>query len=110
MASYRFVSEKALRRLVTRTLPEGTQRSAMLAALTRFWARQPERIPLVGATRAAEILGVQPTHISRLRESGQLPEPIAVEGAKVSVFVREDVEELAAVMAAKRAKRGASDD
>lgn len=79
---YRFVREDLLLRQVAlgNTGP----------ALRRWLQRQRTAPDLVGATRAAEILGVQPPHLARLRRQGRMPEPIPVDGS-VDVYLREEV-------------------
>jgi hypothetical protein len=56
---------------------------------------------LVGATAAAEILGVKPPAISKLRAAGRLPMAIPVARSN-SVYRRADIEALASELAAER--------
>lgn len=51
---------------------------------------------LVGATGAAEILGIVTSSISRLREADRLPEPAVVIEGLSPVWWRSDIEALAA--------------
>lgn len=59
---------------------------------------------LVGAVEASEILGVERTRIARYVKTGVMPEPVAKLRA-TRVWLRTDVEALAAQRAAKKAAR-----
>ncbi len=72
--------------------------------LAKYLSGQPQMPKLVGAKRAAEILGIHPPHISRLRDQGRMPEPIEVEGS-VDVYFEADVRDLAKELEAERAER-----
>lgn len=74
--------------------------------IEQWLLKQPTAPRLVGATAAAKLLGVQPPHISRLRDQGRMPEPIPVEGT-VDAYIREEVEELAVELAQEREARAA---
>lgn len=60
---------------------------------------------LVGVTRAAELLGVPKSNISRLRDQGRMPEPVPQEGPGAPMWVKAQVLELAEKLAAERAER-----
>lgn len=76
------------------------------AKIEEWLAGQPSAPRLVGSTAAAAILGVQPPHITRLKDQGRMPEPIPVEGS-VDVYVRDDVQALARKLRGERKKRAA---
>lgn len=102
--SYRFIEEGALRRVIRQAIPNIDQRGIVLAAVDRFLARQPRTPRLVGTTVAATILGVKPPHVTRLAERGRMPDPVEVDGS-VTVYVRDEVEELGAQLHAERQAR-----
>lgn len=52
---------------------------------------QPKDPDLIGPSVVAEMLGIQPTHVSRMVQSGRLPQPILVEGSN-RAFYREEIE------------------
>lgn len=58
--------------------------------------------PLVGRKRAAEILGTTPPHISRLIDSGRMPEPVEVEGGH-PVYLKSEIEALRDELAKEKA-------
>lgn len=64
--------------------------AAARAKLRAWLERQPEVPRLVGTTKAAEMLGVHKTHVSRLARKGQMPEPIEVEGGGPA-YLYEDI-------------------
>lgn len=62
--------------------------------------------PLVNLSRAAEMLGVKPPNIGRLREQGRMPEPVDIEGGRsMPAYVKSEVKALAAELAAEREAR-----
>ena len=75
------------------------------AAIEKWLAEQPRAPRLIGPTASARVLGVLPPHISRLRDQGRL-RPIPVEGS-ADVYIRSEVEELAAELAREREERAA---
>lgn len=111
---HHFVDAEAVQAAAARALekarPASTGAGASnRVALTQFmnWLRKQPRAPhLLGSTAAAGLLGVQPPHISRLREQGRMPDPIEVDGS-VDVYIREEVEELARELAEEREARAA---
>ncbi|HEX7088705.1 MAG TPA: hypothetical protein VF192_01135 [Longimicrobiales bacterium] len=69
------------------------------------WLKEQRTAPqLISATRSAQLLGVKPPHISRLKDQGRMPEPIPVEGGN-DAYVLEEVEALAKVLHAEREER-----
>jgi predicted DNA-binding transcriptional regulator AlpA len=67
--------------------------------------RTPEEAgDLVGAVEASEILDVERTRVSRYVKTGVMPEPVAKLRA-TSVWLRSDVEELAAKRRGDRPKK-----
>lgn len=64
-----------------------------------------ELLDLVGAKKAAEILGVYDSHISRLRRRGRMPRAIPVDGSKSVAYVRGEVEALAVELERERKQR-----
>lgn len=60
--------------------------------------------PLVGLTAAAKILGMAPPNVNRLRDRGEMPPGIHVEGS-ADVFLRAEVEALAKRRTKAREKR-----
>lgn len=60
---------------------------------------------VVGVTRAAEILGVPKSNISRLRAQGRMPSPVPQEGPGSDVWLKSEIEELAVLLAAERSQR-----
>lgn len=69
------------------------------------WLRAQRTAPrLVSAKRAAEMMGIKPPHISRLREQGRMPDPIPVEGGN-DAYVFEEVKALAGELNRERAAR-----
>lgn len=64
---------------------------------------------IVGVTRAAEILGVPKSNISRLRTQGRMPEPVPQDGPGAPMWLKPQVEELAVALAAERAGRRGPD-
>lgn len=60
--------------------------------------------PLVGVTKAAEILHLPKSNISRLRTQGRL-DAVEVEGPSAPVFLLAEVEELAGHLEEERAAR-----
>lgn len=101
---WHFVEDQELLGVVRQALPPGRHRDATSAAIERWLERQPTAPRLVGTTKAAEILGVQPPHVTRLREQGRMPEPLDVEGS-VTVYVRAEVEALGDQLAEERRRR-----
>lgn len=106
MSERRYVTVDGLSRVIRQAVPAGSNREACLAAVERFLRRQPRTPRLVGTTQAAKILGVQPPHVTRLREQGRMPEAIEVEGS-VDVYVRDEVEDLGRELHAERQQRAA---
>lgn len=104
MSEFFYGDAAALRRVIKQALPEGSHRVATLAAVDRWVTRQARCPRLVGTTAAAKILGVRPPHVSRLRDRGVMPEPIQIEDS-VEVYLREDVEEVAEELRARRSLR-----
>jgi hypothetical protein len=67
--------------------------------------RTPEEAgDLVGAVEASEILGVERTRIARYVKTGIMPKPVAKLRA-TSVWLRQDVEDLAYIREANRPNR-----
>lgn len=60
---------------------------------------------LVGAKRAAEILGVYDSNIARLRRQGRMPKPVPVEGSKADAYIKTEVEALARQLERERRDR-----
>lgn len=102
--SHHFIKDDGLIRCIRSALPPGKTRDAVIAAVERWLARQPRTPRLVGTTAAAKLLGIQPPHVSRLRDQGRMPEPIEVEGS-VDVYLREEVVDLSAELHAEREQR-----
>lgn len=65
-----------------------------------------EAQPLVGSNRAAQIMGVYPPNIAKLRQQGRMPAPIEVEGS-AAVYLRSEIEKLAEELEAARRERQA---
>lgn len=64
------------------------------------------RIPdLVGSKRAAEILGVQDSHIARLRRQGRMPRAVPIAGSKADAWVETEVRALARQLERERRAR-----
>lgn len=103
MSGHHYIEDAALLRAVLPAVPKDG-RPAVRAAVERFLARQRTAPAMVGATAAAEIMGIQVPHVTRLREQGRMPEAISVEGS-VDVYVRDEVEVLGAELRAERAAR-----
>lgn len=103
----RFVDERLLRRRLEKALGDaadsGDARS-QVAAFGSWLRRQPALPTLVGATRAAEILGVKAPHIARLKAQGRMPEPVAVEGGN-EAYLLSEVLALAKTLNAERAAK-----
>lgn len=104
-STHHYIEDAALLRAVTPAVPPEA-RPAVKAALERFLARQPSAPFLVGTTVAAEILGIRPPHVTRLREQGRMPQPVEIQGS-VEAYIREEIEELAQVLGRERAEREA---
>jgi len=102
--SHRYIEESALRRVVRQAIPNADQRAAVLAAIDRYLVRQPRLPRLIGTTAAAKVLGIRPPHVSRLRDQGRMPEAVPVEGSN-DVYVKDDVEDLAKELHARRQAR-----
>ncbi len=83
---------------------EGSLRRARGMAELRRWLRARPEVCFVGASKAADILGIQAPHISRLRDKGRMPIPIPVDGG-YQVYVRREVELLADELEAERRER-----
>lgn len=98
---FHFVESDELLKVVRREIDRGRGAPERVA---RWLRKQPRAPHLLGSTAAAGLLGVQPPHISRLREQGRMPEPIEVDGS-VDVYIREEVEELARELAREREAR-----
>lgn len=108
---YRFLREDRLltqlQRALARRLPEEVEDEPVRLVVDdvmRWLKGEPEHPRLVGATKAASILGIKAPHISRYREQGRMPDAIKVEGGN-DVYVRADVEALARVLATEREAR-----
>lgn len=69
-----------------------------------YMRSQPLSPPFVSATRAAEMLSVQPPHLARLRRQGRMPPPVPVEGGH-DVYLKEEVTELADQLRSERKAR-----
>jgi predicted DNA-binding transcriptional regulator AlpA len=67
-------------------------------------AKQPSQPDLIGSSMAAEILGVQKPHVTRLRRQGRMPPPVNVAGSN-DVYVRSEVVALAAELEREREQR-----
>jgi hypothetical protein len=65
---------------------------------------------VVGVTKAAEMLGVPKSNISRLRTQGRMPEPVprAAGDSGADVWLEADVAVLAAQLAEERRARAAA--
>lgn len=98
-----FIDDDALIRAARRLVRE-EERDQMEASLRRWLGRQPLRPDLVGPTVAAEILGVAPPHIARLKAQNRMPQPIPVDGS-FDVYVRGELMPLAHTLAESRARR-----
>jgi hypothetical protein len=83
-----------------------TPRSAIHTLLEAFLKRQPRHPQLVSRQGAAEIIGVQPPHLSRLKD--RLPEPIVVQGSSWPVYLKADIIALAKNLEAEKKARKAS--
>lgn len=99
-----YVNDAELLRAVKSAVKAEQEKKAVALAVERWLGRQRTAPSLVGTTVAAKILGIQPPHVTRLRDQGRMPEPIEVEGS-VDVYVREEVETLGAELRAERAAR-----
>lgn len=98
----KFVSEDVLRKRFGDALEGRTNEIAVGA-----WIQSQPRFPtLVGAKRAAEMFGVPPSHITRLRQSGRMPDAIPVEGGN-DVYLAADVRALARELERERVLRAA---
>ena len=101
MTTHHFIEAEELLKVIRREIDRGRGAPERVAK----WLRKQPRAPhLVGSTAAAALLGVQPPHLSRLREQGRLPEPVEIEGS-VDAYVREEIEELARELAQERERR-----
>lgn len=60
--------------------------------------------PLVGLVAAANILGIAPPNVTRLRTQGRMPDPVHVEGS-ADVYLKSDIQKLARALSRERAKR-----
>lgn len=100
-------SEEVLR-VVEDAVPRS--RARILEDLGAYFDQLDESPDVVGPSKAAEMLGVQPPHLARLRRLERMPEPIMVEQASgpSSVYLRSEIEALAADLRAERADRRAS--
>lgn len=90
-------------RALRHALGEGDD-DAVMAALRRWLDRQPEHPKLIGTNVAASLLGIQTTHMGRLREKDLLPDPVVVEGGH-DAYIRSEVEQLAKQLAREREAR-----
>lgn len=101
---FHFIEDAGLIRVVRQAIPAGQARELITQGIERWLSRQPRSPRLIGTTAAAKILGIQPPHVTRLREQGRMPEPIQVEGSN-DVWIREEVEALARELHAERQAR-----
>lgn len=60
---------------------------------------------IIGVTKAAEMLGVPKSNISRLRSQGRMPEPVPQDGPGAPMWIRDELVPLARELAAERAAR-----
>lgn len=74
------------------------------AKLRRWFEKQPTAPTLVSRKRAAEVIGVNSSYISRLENQGRMPEPIPVEGG-APAYELEPCEKLGAAIRKERARR-----
>lgn len=102
--SHHYIQDSALLRVVRQVIPAGKARDFAVDAIERFLSRQPRSPELIGTTAAAKLLGIQPPHVSRLRDQGRMPEAVRVEGGN-DVFIRDEVEQLARELRAEREDR-----
>lgn len=100
----RFVDEEQLFALLRQGPGEGPARGKFLEKVQRWMERQRTAPRLVGATKAADMLGIHTPHLSRLREQGRMPDPIPVEGSK-NVYLYEEVAALAEELKGERRER-----
>lgn len=105
MSTHHYIEDAALLRAVLPAV-DRDHKAAVRLAVERFLERQATAPFLVGTTVAAEILGIKPPHVTRLREQGRMPAPVAVQGS-VEAYVREEVEQLARELSRERAERAA---
>lgn len=74
-------------------------------AMAERWLRRQPRTPrLASGQRAAEILGVQPPHLSRYKHRLN---PVNVEGSRYPLYDEDEVKELRKELNAERAERKA---
>ena len=101
MTRRRYVDEAAAIKAVERIAGEEA------AGRFKEWLRRQRKSPrLISARRAAEVLGVLPPHIARLRQQGRMPEVVPIEGGNgEGAYVLEDVEALARVLKREREER-----
>lgn len=104
MSTHHYIEDAALLRTARSAVTSQREKDAVQNAVERWLARQRTAPALVGSKAAARILGVQQPHISRLRDQGRMPDPIPVEEGN-DVYVREEVEELAAQLRQAREAR-----
>jgi hypothetical protein len=102
--SHHFIKDESLLRVIRQAMPAGSARDLVIQAVERFLSRQPRYPRLVGTTVAAKMLGIQPPHVSRLKDQGRMPDPITVEGS-VDVYIYEEVVTLGGELHAEREKR-----
>jgi hypothetical protein len=101
MSRYRYLKEDDL---VARIRALDSMRTTA-KKVERWVSEQPEFPTLIGATAAGKILGVPPSHITRLRERGRM-RGIPVLGG-YDIYDRHEVEQLAKEIAKERAERAA---
>jgi hypothetical protein len=103
----RYVEVAGLGRAVTRAMKKiDTPPDDVLADVTRWVERQPKSPDLVGVAEAATILNLPKPRISRLREQGRMPEPVA-ELISGPVWNRQEVQALSDLLAKEREAREA---
>lgn len=106
MPASRYVEEEAVIKAAVSAVPDRSDKLAVRLALERFLERQPRFPDLVGATKAASLMGVNPPYITRLKDQGRMPEPVPVEGS-ADGYVREEVLALGEELEAGRIRRAA---
>ncbi len=102
--TYRWVKEDALIRKL-----DGRMAEAELRKVEKWLRRQRTLPDLVNGRRAAQIAGIHPPYVVKLRENGRL-EGVPVEGMaedSYEVYIREEVEAIAKELQATRDKRAA---
>lgn len=112
MAAAHFIDDNRLKQTIARALRDSGRRrlnadmraAEVLKAVDAYLDKQPLFPPAVGVAEAAEVLGLPKPRIYRLQEQGRMPEPV-LELQSGPLFLRAEVEALAAELNTERAER-----